>query len=630
MNGEMFRPKKFIFIGPGSWLNKAMRSVAVVLSSLWVICIAHGASAPSLAFPSRTTNAVAGSKFLKSLDGLSLPARETVIYDQVMSGNIPLFLRKLCPVTVTNVVEGSTNVGTFFVTPDYLAVGGNDDYALMPITPATAQRIADALGCILPTRKMVDAIYAAAEAKLSPAPIPPSPEMTTPAVFAQHNEMVQTQRVARLPAHPLGALVAGHKKDVVITARLATATNKVAIYGWHRTDGRPIQPLYTGHTAAWADYSHGIRLVRQMMEVNGEPTNITSVLADPQLAGLLSDEGVITNARYPTNFLSGGGRENGGAHGATRPATDGRLWPEGFAAGTYPGEMVRELHLSREVRIVINAPATNHFATNQPVLLVFYATPNGNTIEQTMGKKLKPGDDWHFDIQHIAAQTRFLRRALTNQNVVVACLENSLKSWPAWRRKNGDDLIPQMIETVKGLFARSAVEVVLTGHSGGGSWIFGYLNTVADIPEKVRRIAFLDSNYAYESAKHADKLARWLKQSDSHYLCVLAYHDSIALLNGKTFVSERGGTWGRSHAMLQDFAAQFQFSSTTNDTLRVHSALDGRIQFLLKENPDRKILHTVQVERNGFIYAMLCGTPREGRGYEYFGPRAYEQWISDE
>ena len=55
----------------------------------------------------------------------------------------------------------------------------------------------------------------------------------------------------------------------------------------------------------------------------------------------------------------------------------------------------------------------------------------------------------------------------------------------------------------------------------------------------------------------------------------------------------------------------------------------GHIQFLLLENPERKILHTVQVERNGFLHAMLSGTAAEGLGYEYMGPRAYEAWIQD-
>ena len=60
------------------------------------------------------------------------------------------------------------------------------------------------------------------------------------------------------------------------------------------------------------------------------------------------------------------------------------------------------------------------------------------------------------------------------------------------------------------------------------------------------------------------------------------------------------------------------------------AALEGRIQFYLKANPERKILHTVQVERNGFIHAMLTGTALEGRGYEYLGVRAYSDWILTE
>jgi hypothetical protein len=50
----------------------------------------------------------------------------------------------------------------------------------------------------------------------------------------------------------------------------------------------------------------------------------------------------------------------------------------------------------------------------------------------------------------------------------------------------------------------------------------------------------------------------------------------------------------------------------------------------LTENPEKKIYHTMQVERNGFIHSMVTGTPNEGKGYEYFGPRAYSKWIQPE
>lgn len=220
---------------------------------------------------------------------------------QVKAGNVPAFLRKLCPVKVTLEEAGLTNNATFFVTPDYLAVGSDDDYFLMPMSPSTAQALADTMDCCLPTPRMVDAIYAAATLKLAPMPIPPSRAMTTVDVFSNHNAIIRTQRLAALPPHPLGELVAGHKKDVVVCAKLASVPGKVAIYGWHKTNGVPIQPLYLGHTATWVDYSQCIRLVQQRMVLNGRNTTVAAVLADPALAGLLSNEGAISNPRYPAN-----------------------------------------------------------------------------------------------------------------------------------------------------------------------------------------------------------------------------------------------------------------------------------------------------------------------------------------
>jgi len=47
----------------------------------------------------------------------------------------------------------------------------------------------------------------------------------------------------------------------------------------------------------------------------------------------------------------------------------------------------------------------------------------------------------------------------------------------------------------------------LTGHSGGGSFLFGYIDAADDIPAAVDRIVFLDANYSYsDTDKHGDKL----------------------------------------------------------------------------------------------------------------------------
>ncbi len=63
---------------------------------------------------------------------------------------------------------------------------------------------------------------------------------------------------------------AGHKKDVVITNRLTREQGRIAIYGWHQPTGIPIQPLSTVHGAGYADYSHGIRLVSDVVLIDGK------------------------------------------------------------------------------------------------------------------------------------------------------------------------------------------------------------------------------------------------------------------------------------------------------------------------------------------------------------------------
>jgi len=584
----------------------------------------------TIELPPRPISAMPGSRFAESLVSLELQPREEKIFGEITHGNVPGFLRQFSPITVTNIAHGKTNRATYFVAPDYLAVGSDEDYFFTPLTPFTAQKIADALNCTLPTPKMVNDIYSNAAVKLPPSPIPPTSAMITVPIFKKHNDTVRQQRLALLKTFPLGALTAGDKKDLVITSRLTNSPNKVAIYGWHQTNGAAIQPLYLGHAGSWADYSHGIRLVQKKMRVNGIPKTVAEVLADPELAGLLSDEGIVAQPKYNFTEFPKAAPHPGVAtqtkiNGVTNKIVLGQFQKSSF------NEQTMWLLSEHGVRILINAPGAESFTPTKQTKLILYGLPNGNTIEQTVGKITATNEDWHFNIQHIGAQTRFLREKLTNENIIIAYLENSLKTWPAWRKQFGDQAVLEIVKKITGRFEAFAPKMILTGHSGGGSFTFGYLNCVEKIPDDVERIAFLDSNYGYETALHRDKFVNWLKSSDQHFLTILAYHDDIALLNGKTFVSAAGGTWGRSHLMKKDFETEFQFSEkVVLPDLTEYSALNGRLEFFLKENPDKKILHTVQVEKNGFIHAMLAGTPLENSGYAYFGDRAYSKWISPE
>jgi len=298
-----------------------------------------------------------------------------------------------------------------------------------------------------------------------------------------------------------------------------------------------------------------------------------------------------------------------------------------FRAECQPGtDVIDSFWMNNEVKITIDKPA--NFNKKRKTIITFYALPNGNTTEQTMGKRITPGDDWHYDIQHIRAQTKFIRNAMKRVNFVVIYLENIFISWPAWKRKHEDYriLIPHFVDSLAGLIGGKQKVIYFNGHSGGGSFIFGYLSAVEIIPSQVRRISFIDSDYGYDSSYYP-KIRDWLKHNHRTFLNVFAYNDSIALYNGKPFVSPTGGTWYRSHLFLQHLAKDFTFTKSHTDSLVIYKSPDKRIQFFFKINTDQGIYHTQQVELNGFIHSVLCGTQKDSNKYKYYVKRDYDQFI---
>ncbi len=258
--------------------------------------VAPGQHPPELALPPRATTAPTGSALLPQLQGLSVAAREAVLWHQFAAGNVPAFLRALTPVTTTATIQGQPRTATFWCTPDYVGVGDDADWFRMPMTPMLAQQLADRLDCVLPTRRMVDAIWAQAPLRLQPFPYNPSVyTITSVSLFHQHHLQIEQQRAGQ----PQSLLTAGIKKDVVASALIGSWPGRVVIYGWHYPSGVPIQPLSKVHTASYVDYSHGVRLVARRVEIDGVPTTVDAVLSDPVLHPLLGDEGPFTSWRYP-------------------------------------------------------------------------------------------------------------------------------------------------------------------------------------------------------------------------------------------------------------------------------------------------------------------------------------------
>ncbi|EYF07695.1 hypothetical protein [Chondromyces apiculatus] len=238
-----------------------------------------------------------GSLFVRTIAEEDEAGRERAILREISRGNLPDALRHLARVEFQATAQsGATHTVTLWAMPDYLAIGSDADHLRMPMSPVTAQIIADTFGFLLPTAKIVDTLYAHAATRLTPRPLAPSARMVHPDEFAHHDRLIEEQ----LGAVPRDQLLAGHKKDVVLSNKLSQRPHRVAIYGWHEQDSHPIQPLSTLHGDWYSDYSHGIRLISAQMLLDGKPMQVADALTDPELAPLLSDEGPLLSTRYRT------------------------------------------------------------------------------------------------------------------------------------------------------------------------------------------------------------------------------------------------------------------------------------------------------------------------------------------
>jgi hypothetical protein len=303
----------------------------------------------------------------------------------------------------------------------------------------------------------------------------------------------------------------------------------------------------------------------------------------------------------------------------------------GFEVSRHWNEQIRTYAYEPDVRIHINAPSQTGLDRRRPTQLILYALPNGNSIEWTIGRKRAEGLDWHYYIQHIGAQTRRLREVVKDRNIVVAYLETKQKSWPAWRRQHesSSELILGLVAHIRQEVDVPDMSIVLASHSGGGSFIFGYLNGVDRIPDDITRIAFLDSNYSFSVEDgHGTKLIEWLKRGRDRCLVVLAYDDREITLNGKKVVGPTGGTYRATHRMLERFRKDIALTETGYGDCSRYRGRDECVDIIIHQNPENRILHTALVgDMNGFIHAMTTGTIHEDAAGLFGGPVAYDKWI---
>ncbi|WP_141734556.1 hypothetical protein [Oligoflexus tunisiensis] len=225
------------------------------------------------------------SQFIQNLQSVPEAARSEWLHEALEAGFMPGFLRQLKEVR-------SRHAGhelSFWVMPDYVAIGDNESYLHAPISGRDALSLAASWNMYLPTRKMVDLIYQQAGVRLPSVWLDIDQIHDPIRLWIDHEERLDPdlQRYAVRS----GWLQAGHKKDLVMTPRLIHRQDRAAIYGWQGTDGRLLQNLATSIRNDYSDYSMGLRLVAPFCLVDGHWMLLADVLRSPELAPLLSDEG---------------------------------------------------------------------------------------------------------------------------------------------------------------------------------------------------------------------------------------------------------------------------------------------------------------------------------------------------
>ena len=140
-------------------------------------------------------------------------------------------------------------------------------------------RVAALLQAHLLTSTLSMMIWRNAEMKLTPCPLGngnggPAPDMALVSSWERHDAMLDV----RLRDVPSDALVAGEGKDWILSSALWSSPGRAANYGWHRIDGRPIQPVGTAHDPSHSDYSQLGRWVASECLVDNVPATFSDAV----------------------------------------------------------------------------------------------------------------------------------------------------------------------------------------------------------------------------------------------------------------------------------------------------------------------------------------------------------------
>lgn len=281
-----------------------------------------------LNLPKRPENALAGSEFVEKVLGIDLEKfrenprqlgslskieRENAILEQIELGNIPEFLRRPKAVIIKGLDGGEVKT---YVMPDYIAIGSDEDFVRVPLSPIIAQALAQKYGFSLPTKTIVEETYQQAGKRVV------GPSYSHPAEFQINSAFLDSAGFylrsdqdikAQLLGVPLGTLVAGGKKELVVSPHVSgrQASEAIDFYGLYGADGIPIQRT-PGHGRECGyrhtEYALGVRFVSPVVVVtksSGERKvlRMDEALRDPVIAKMISR---VERTEEQKNFRSPG------------------------------------------------------------------------------------------------------------------------------------------------------------------------------------------------------------------------------------------------------------------------------------------------------------------------------------
>ena len=202
------------------------------------------------------------------------PKREELVYDAIIKEGKP---NNLAPITVPG--PQGTKI-TYYITRDFL----NLDGVWLPMTGITAQKVADYFKMYLPTPKMSQQIYDAADTKIMPAPLSGtgygqySPQQVIQSkINASDAALAYSQKISDAQRQKGNkGIIAGHMKDLT----QKPPSGNLGLYGWYGSNGKPVQNSYmTPHSIKdHTEYGAGVRLIDNHIKVeypNGTIKNIT-------------------------------------------------------------------------------------------------------------------------------------------------------------------------------------------------------------------------------------------------------------------------------------------------------------------------------------------------------------------